>query len=147
MIPALRSIEYTVADLEPCLELLVGLMGLELIGRFHHPVMDAEVAQLRSGSMTINLLCPTDTGQGRAMSRPDPRLSQLTFTVGAEQEVAIVRRRLVEGGAAVIERDERMFVLDAHMIKGLFGSDSAIVVCSEDEATSEDEAIDGNAGG
>lgn len=140
MIPTLRSIEYTVADLEPCLELLVGLMGLELVGRFHHPVIDAEVAQLRSGSMTVDLLCPTDTAQGTAMPRPDPRLSQLTFTVGAAQELAGLRRRLVEGGAAVVECDEGMFLLDSQMIHGLFGTDSAIVVCLEDEATDADRS-------
>ncbi len=138
VIPELRSIEYTVADLEPCLELLVSLMRLELVGRFHHPDLDAEVAQVRSGSMTINLLCPTDTGQGRAMPQPDPRLSQLTLVVRSAEEVATIRRRLVEGGAAVIERDERMFLLDAHMIKGLFGTDSAIVVSSDEEATDVD---------
>jgi hypothetical protein len=136
--PRLRSLEFTVVDLEPCLELFVGLIGLELVDRFRHPTLDCEVAQLRSDAMTVNLLCPTDTGQGTPMPFPEVRMSQLTFTLDATDAIDPLRQRLIEGGAAVVQRDDGMLFLDSHLINGLFGTSATFVFCVEE--TDEDAA-------
>jgi hypothetical protein len=138
--PRLRSLEFTVEDLEPCLDLLVGLIGLELVARYQHPTLDADVAQLRSDDMTVNLLCPTDTGERTPMPFPEVRMSQLTFTLDASEAMDPLRQRLVEGGAAVVQRDDGMIFLDAHLVEGLFGTSATFVFCAEE--TDEDPADD-----
>jgi hypothetical protein len=144
--PRLRSLEFTVEDLEPCLELLVGLIGLELVARFRHPDLDAEVAQLRSDDMTLNLLCPTDTGRGTPMPFPEVRMSQLTFTLDASEAMDPLRDRLVEGGAAVVQRDDGLIFLDNHLVNGLFGTSATFVFCPEEgdeDLVDDDPAVDG----
>jgi hypothetical protein len=128
----LTALEYTVADLEPCLQLFVGLLGLELVDRARHPALDAEVARISAGSVMINLLCPTDTGMGRPFPNPERRMSQLTFGLGSVTELAELGNSLAEAGAAVVERDEALSYIDADMIKGLLGTDAAMVFCVEE---------------
>lgn len=115
-------------------------MGLELSGRFQHEQLDAEVAQVRSGQVSINLMCPTDTGVGRPVPAPEERMSQVTFTVGNREALAALRDRLAEGGAAVVERGEDLFYIDSDLVKGLFGTDAAIVFCTEGADGGDTEA-------
>lgn len=130
-LPVLHSIEFTVNDIDECLELLVDVMGLELVGRSRHPVLDADVAQVNSSLPAINLLCPSDTGNGRPLPNPDPRLSQLTFVVSDPDALATLRDTLVENGAAVVQRDKDLIVIDPQMIRGLLGADTAIVFSTD----------------
>jgi catechol 2,3-dioxygenase-like lactoylglutathione lyase family enzyme len=126
----LTSIEFTVGDIEQCIELFAGLVGLELVGRAPHPFLDAEVAQLQAGPVTINLLCPTDTGRGDPVLVPRVRMSQLTFAV-PDRELDGLRLHLAGGGAPVRNPDAGLVVLDPGMIESLLGAEAAVVFCAE----------------
>jgi catechol 2,3-dioxygenase-like lactoylglutathione lyase family enzyme len=125
-VPQLVSIEFTVPDLAPCVELLRGVLGFESVGPERHPVIDADIFRFLAGSVVITLLCPTDTGVGVPHSTPEPRLSQLNFTV-PRAAMDGVRVGLEGAGAVVVEREDSLFYLDPEMVKGLFGAEAAFV--------------------
>ncbi len=136
--PHLVAIEFTVADLAPCLELFGTIFGLEVEPTFRHPTLDADVAQVQGGGVVINLLCPTDTGRGVPHGNPEPRLSQLNFVVRSTGELAALRRRCEEAGAAVVERGDALFYVDSHMTSGLLGADATLVFSSEESESGSD---------
>ena len=123
--PQLVSIEFTVPDLGPCIALFRDVLGMTIRGPERHPVLDASLVQVETGAIVLTLLCPTDTGNGVPHSFPDPRLSQLNFALPAD-ELAAVRSRLEEAGAAVVDHRE-LFVVDPELVKGLLGADAALV--------------------
>jgi hypothetical protein len=129
--PQLVAIEFTVADLAPCLELFGGVLGLEVGPTFRHETLDAEVAQIDAGGVLINLLCPTDTGSGIPHGNPEPRLSQLNFVVPTAEALGALRRRCESSGAAVVQRSEDLFYVDSHMSSGLLGADATLVFSAE----------------
>jgi len=131
--PQLVAVEFTVADLTPCLDLLGGALGLEVAPICRHPTIDADVAQVSAGGIVINLLCPTDTGVGVPLANPEPRLSQLNFAVPLPDELADLRSDCERAGAAVVERGETLFYIDSHMTNGMLGADASLVFSSEDE--------------
>ncbi len=130
--PHLVAIEFTVADLAPCLELFGGVLGLEVGPTLRHPTLDADVAQVQADGVVINLLCPTDTGQGVPHGNPEPRLSQLNFLAASTEELASLRRRCEGAGAAVVERGDELFYIDSQMSSGLLGVDATLVFSSEE---------------
>jgi hypothetical protein len=134
--PQLVAVEFTVADLAPCLNLLAGVLGLEAAPICRHPTIDADVAQIHAGGVVINLLCPTDTGDGVPIGKPEPRLSQLNFVLGLSDELAELRNRCEEAGAAVVERDETLFYIDSHMTTGVLGADATLVFSCEESPES-----------
>ncbi len=129
--PNLVAIEFTVADLAPCLALFGEVLGLPVGPTFRHATLDAEVAQVNAGDVTINILCPTDTGSGIPHGNPEPRLSQLNFVVQTADALAALRRRCEGAGAAVVERGEDLFYVDSHMSSGLLGAEATLVFSSE----------------
>lgn len=130
--PHLVAIEFTVADLTPCLELFGGVLGLEMTPVHRHPTIDAEVVQVNANGMVINLLCSTDTGNGSPLANPEPRLSQLNFVLPVSDDVAKLRKRCEEAGAAVVERDESLFYIDSHMSSGMLGPEATLVFSTEE---------------
>jgi hypothetical protein len=140
--PRIAYLEYTVSDLEPCIRFF-GLMGLELVGPSRHPVLDADVAQVWAGPLAINLLRPTDTGQGIPITDPEPHMSQVTFVMHEDDALHRLRHRLIEGGAAVFDRHERLFFVDPHMIGGLLGSEVSFVFCTEETAVAGENRATG----
>jgi hypothetical protein len=139
--PNLVAIEFTVADLAPCLALFGDVLGLEVGPTFRHATLDAEVAQVNAGNVIINILCPTDTGHGIPHGDPEPRLSQLNFVVPSADALVALRRRCESAGAAVVERGEDLFYVDSHMSSGLLGTEATLVFSSErtEENTGGDE--------
>lgn len=131
--PQLVAIEFTVADLTPCLDLLGGVLGLEVSATCRHPTIDADVVQVSAGGIVINLLCPTDTGTGVPLANPEPRLSQLNFAVPLPDALADLRRLCEGAGAAVVERGETLFYIDSHMTSGMLGPEASLVFSSEDQ--------------
>src|SRR5947209_8150342 len=113
--PSVTSLEFTVHDLDQCLDLLVDAIGFELQFRDRHPTLDAEVATVDAGGVRINLVCPSDTGVGAPLENTDRRMSQLDIVVPDEGDAAALKARLVEAGAAVVERDE-LFFLDLSVV-------------------------------
>jgi hypothetical protein len=131
--PQLVAIEFTVADLTPCLDLLSGVLGFEVAPICRHPTIDADVVQVSAGGIVINLLCPTDTGAGIPLANPEPRLSQLNFAVPLSGELADLRSRCEGAGAPVVERGDTLFYIDSHMTNGILGADASLVFSSEDD--------------
>lgn len=130
--PRLAAVEFTVTDLAPCLALFAGIVGLEVTPPCRHPTIDADVAQIDAGGVVINLLCPTDTGTGTPLANPEPRLSQLNFTLGVSDELAELRSKFEEARGAVVERDETLFYIDSQMTTGVLGVDATLVFsCTE----------------
>jgi len=132
--PRLAALEFTVAELAPCLALFGGVLGLEVSAVCRHPTIDADVAQVVAGDVLINLLCPTDTGSGTPLAKPEPRLSQLNFGLGAPDELGELRSRCQEGGAAVVAVGDQLFYLDSQMTTGLLGADATLVFSSDQAA-------------
>jgi hypothetical protein len=129
-VPRLVSLEFTVADLDPCVRLFGEVLGLEILGPDRHGVLDADIVHVMAGRIIITLLCPTDTGSGVPHSRPYPHLSQVNFTVH-HNALGELRSRLESAGAAVVERDQ-LFFIDPEMVKGMFGEDAAFVFSSDE---------------
>jgi hypothetical protein len=136
-LPELAAIEFTVADLAPCVTLFADVLGLEVTPPSRHPTLDAEVVQVNAGGVVINLLCPTDRGEGTPLVNPEPRLSQLNFVLGAVDAVHALRHRFIEAGGAVVERDASLFYIDSQMSIGVLGADATLVF-SCDEAPMEE---------
>jgi catechol 2,3-dioxygenase-like lactoylglutathione lyase family enzyme len=122
----LVSLEFVVPDLDACLKLFNGAMGMEIVGRGRHDVIDAEIAQVAAGDIVITFLQPTDTGVGVFHSSPAPRLSQLNFEV-PPGEMDQMCSEIEEAGAAVVERSEALFYVDAKMIEELLGAETSLV--------------------
>lgn len=125
--PHLIAIEFTVADLAPCLELFGEVLGFEVGPTFRHPTIDADVAQVHAGGALINLLCPTDTQQGVPHTNPEPRVSQLNFVLPSADALALLRRRCEAAGAAVVERGDDLFYVDSQMSSGVLGAEATLV--------------------
>jgi hypothetical protein len=125
--PVVAALEYTVHDLDQCLDLLVEAMGFPLEYRDRHPQLDAEVAAVNAGGVRINLVSPTDSGVGIPLENTDNRMSQLNIVVPTEGDAATLKARLVAAGAPVVERDG-LFFLDTSMMQALFGVTTAFVM-------------------
>jgi hypothetical protein len=141
--PTLVALEFTVADLDQCVAMLAGAVGLTLVGRSRHSVFDAEVAQLQSGSVLINLLSPTDTGQGSPLPNPETRMSQMTFCLPGD-DVRGLENTLVEAGAPVIVGEDDYVAVDESVAAGLLGTNTALLFCSR--ALLEEGPIDAEPG-
>jgi hypothetical protein len=130
--PQLVAVEFTVPDLAPCIELFGEVLGLEVEPTFRHPVLDADVVQVRAGAILINLLCPTDTGHGVPHADPEPRLSQLNFVAPSVDALVALRRRCEDAGAAVVERGDELFYVDSQMSSGLLGAEATLVFSAQE---------------
>ena len=131
--PSLMAAEYIVGDLDRAEELLVDLMGLEVIQRTRHPEFDADLVVLSSGPVAISLLHPTDIGDRPPFPMPEPKLGQLTFGIDDQEAFLKLRTRLVDGGAAVVHGGPRIFHLPEPFVAGVLGSSPALVVLDTSE--------------
>jgi hypothetical protein len=119
--PAVLVLEYVVAELDQALELLVDLIGLQVVQRYPHPSFDAEVVTLRAGTVAITLLHPTDVGDRPPFASPDPRLAQVTLGVPGADGVPQLVERLNQAGAATVLAGPGAY-LAPQMIEAIFGS-------------------------
>lgn len=119
MPPRLLALEYVVEDLEPVLELLVDLLGLEVISRGRHPALDADVVTLDLGTVALTLIHPTAEGDRPALGRPDCNLTQLILESG--DPLADVTDRLGEAGVGVVVDGPSMIHLSAQTTAAVFG--------------------------
>jgi hypothetical protein len=119
--PAVLVLEYVVAQLDQALELLVDIIGLEIVQRYAHPAFDAEVVTLRAGAVAITLLHPTDVGDRPPFGAPDPRLSQVTFGIPGADGVPQLVARLNEKGAATVLTGPGAY-LAPQMVNAIFGA-------------------------
>jgi catechol 2,3-dioxygenase-like lactoylglutathione lyase family enzyme len=120
--PALASLEFVVDDLDKALELLVDLMGLELLSREPHATLAADVALLAAGPIAISVIQETETVERMPLSSPEPRLAQMVFTIGSETELLNLRDHFIDAGASVVSDSPTMFHLSESMIEGVFGA-------------------------
>lgn len=117
--PRLLSLEYVVDDLDRALELLVDLLGLELIDRHPHPALDAEVVTLDLGTVVLTLLHPTAVGDRPAVSAVACNLAQLLVEV--DEPIEQLNERLAERGAGVVVDGPTMSHLSAQTTASVFG--------------------------
>ncbi len=125
--PELIAVEFVVSDLGPILELLGRVLGLEVAQVCRHPVIDADLAQVKAGGVLINLICPTDTGEGSPIVDPETRMSQINFLVGSLGELHGLRNRCRDAGAAVVDLPDQVFYIDSAMTSGVLGVDALLV--------------------
>ena len=119
--PAVLVLEYVVAELDQALELLVDVIGLQVVQRYAHPAFDAEVVTLRAGTVAITLLHPTDVGDRPPFASPDPRLAQVTLGVAGADGVPKLVERLNDKGAATVLAGTGAY-LAPQMIEAVFGT-------------------------
>ena len=134
------SVEFVVDDLERAEEFLVGLMGLEILQRSRHAEFDADLVLLRSGSVTLSLLHPTDIGDRPPFPAVEPKLAHLTFVVEDEDEFVAMRSRLVAAGAAVAHNGPRMFHLPEGFMQSVLGAAPAFAVVQVGEPGEDDRS-------
>jgi hypothetical protein len=114
-------LEYVVEELDQALQLLVDVVGFDVIDRYPHAGFDAEVVTLRAGAVAINLIHPTDVGDRPPFGSPEPRLAQITVGVPGEDGVAALAGRLADAGAAVVAAQGSIY-LAPKMIEAVFGT-------------------------
>lgn len=119
--PAVLVMEYVVAELDRALELLVDIVGFQVVQRYAHAAFDADVVTLRAGSVAITLLHPTDVGDRPPFGSPDPRLAQVTLGVPGADGVPRLVERLNEAGAATVLAGTGAY-LAPQMIEAVFGT-------------------------
>lgn len=123
--PTVIGIELLVRDLEPALLALTDGFGCELAWRGPSPDVDAEVAVLDAGAITITLIAPTSTGRPTIPDQ-QPRLSQLVFGLDAAElpdRIAALR----ELGIAVADDGLRPYV-PPKVAEGVLGERTALVL-------------------
>lgn len=129
------GIELLVTRIDAALMTFTEGLGCELAFRGPSPDVDAEVAVLDAGSITITLICPTATGR---MPIPDqqPRLSQLVFGAAAADlsDVASALRSLGLGVAG--DETTRVYVPPS-VAEGVVGASTAVVVSAFDASPPE----------
>ncbi|HTO01610.1 MAG TPA: hypothetical protein VL068_13145 [Microthrixaceae bacterium] len=125
MPPQLVSLEYVVEDLERVLELLVGLVGLSVIDRRPHPVLDAEVVVLDLGPVVLTLIHPTSDGDRTPVNPVSCNLTQLVLTV--DEPLEQLTGRLAEAGVGVIVDSPSMSHLSLQTTNSVFGVAPALV--------------------
>ncbi len=128
MPPTLVALEYVVDDLDRALELLVDLLGFEVVDRADHPSLDAEMVTVDIGPVAVTLLHPTAAGDRRALSPPACNLSQLVFTT--DEPLTELTDRLAERGTGVVVDGAAMAHLSAQTTASVFGVAPALVFTS-----------------
>lgn len=128
------GIELLVPGIDAALTTFTEALGCELAWRGPSPDVDAEVAVLDAGAITITLISPTSTGRPAIPDR-EPRLSQLVFgtDTGSVAGIAAALRGL--GIAVAGDEDARVYVPPT-VAEGVLGARTALVVTAFDEATS-----------
>jgi len=137
--PSLIALEFVVEKLDEALELLVDLLGMELVDRYPHPEFDAEVALLNAGPIAISLLSPGE-GSGRPYPESKPRLAQMTLSVDDEAAFRSMRDRLAAAGASTVHVNPGLFLLSPHLTENLFGESPAIVLMLPPKEDSADRS-------
>lgn len=132
MPPKLIALEYVVDDLERVLELFVDLIGLPVINREPHPVLDAEVVTLELGDVLLTLIHPTTDGDRKPVNPMDSNLSQILVQV--DEPLAGLTNRLAEAGAGVIVDSPYMNHLSLQSTQSIFGVAPALVFVAPDDA-------------
>lgn len=143
MPPQLIALEYVVEDLERVLELLVDLIGLEVIRQERHPTLDAEMVTLELGQVVLTLIHPTADGDRKPVNRMASNLSQLVIQI--DEPIAELTRRLGEGGAGVVVDTPAMSHLSLQSTESIFGVAPSLVFVGPDDIDGADTP-DGPAG-
>ena len=120
--PALVRLEWLVERLEPAVDLLCNRVGFEFLQHARHPVLDADVALLRTGHVGLLLVCPTSTGDGQPVLDPTPGMTQLVFGVDGSGGYDALREKLIESGAAVSDDGPDELHLARAMVEDVFGT-------------------------
>jgi catechol 2,3-dioxygenase-like lactoylglutathione lyase family enzyme len=131
----LLSVELLVEGVERTIELLSGVLGLELIERRPATDVAGEIAILQAGDVAITLFAPAAEGPGRVLAERTPRLSQLVFAAtddAADPDAAdptiTLRDRALDAGLAVEPLGARGFFVTPECAEGVLGTSTAIVV-------------------
>jgi hypothetical protein len=139
--PTVIGLELLVPDIAPALETLTSALGCEIAWTGPSAGLDADVAVLDAGPITITLISPTRTGR-RAIPDQQPRLTQLVFGV-EEPGVSQVITGLRSLGLAVEDGDGGRPYIPPAVAEGVLGWRAALVVTPLSPA---DEAADDEGG-
>lgn len=120
------GIELLVPELLPAVETLTRGFECELAWTGPSEGVDADVAVLDAGAITITLICPTQTGR-RAIPDRQPRLTQLVFGVDGG-DVTTVVDGLRALGLAVEDGDGARPYIPPAVAEGVLGFRTALVV-------------------
>jgi hypothetical protein len=126
--PLLVAIEYVVDDLDRALEVLVDLMGFEIVQRGPHPTLDAEQVLVDAGPVSFSLLHPTADGDRMAIVEPFSNPAQLIFTLPDDRSVGRLATAMSEAGASVMLDDPSTFHLSAQATESIFGRAPSFVI-------------------
>lgn len=140
------GIEVLVPELLPAVETLTRCFGCEVAWTGPSQGVDADVAVLDAGAITITLICPTQTGRAAIPDRT-PRLTQLVFGVD-DGDVAPVVDALRGLGLAVEDDDGARPYVPPAVAEGVFGFRMALVVdrgVADHSDTDGDQALAGGA--
>lgn len=125
------SIELVVEDLDRSLELLTGVLGLELLWRGPSALVTGEMATVDAGGCLLTLLEPASSGEGTILAERTPRLSQLV--VGASPaDVVRLHEAAVTAGLACAPSGRGFFVTPESAV-GALGQPVAVVVTPVEE--------------
>ncbi len=131
----LLSVELLVEGAERTIELLGGVLGLEVIERRPSTDVAGEVVIMQAGDVTITLFAPATEGPGRVLAERTPRLSQLVFAAVDDDAdhpdtdpTTTLRERALEAGLAIEQFGERGFFVTPECAEGVLGTNTAIVV-------------------
>ena len=131
--PTLIGLELLVPDIGPAVQVFTEAFGCEVAWEGRSSEIDADVAVLDAGAVTITLVAPTETG-GPILPDPSPRLSQLVFgaATGAVDAAVATLRGL---GLAVAESGRRPFVPPG-VAEGVLGAKTALVLTPAEQLDS-----------
>jgi hypothetical protein len=115
-----------VDSLDRALELLVGILGCDLIERRRSENPLGEIALVDAGSIVLSLLEPASAGPGYVVPIRDPRFSQLVFGATGDDDGA--EHRCIDVGLAVTHLGEGGWYLAPPVTAGALGVSTAIVV-------------------
>ncbi len=124
--PKLVALEFVVKDLNTIIALLCDVIGFELVQKGRHSIYDADIAIVSAGELALSLLQPTTTDDGLFFPSPDPRLSQLTFSVPSVSYVDELVERISEAGVPVHENESVVFI-DQQMVEEVLGRSPTFV--------------------
>lgn len=131
MPPRLIALEYIVEDLDRVLELLVDLVGLEVLDRGPHPSLDAETVTIELGDVVVTLVHPTADGDRPPVNRLASNLSQILIQL--DEPLADLISRLGEAGAGVVVDSPTMGHLSVQSTESIFGVAPSLVFIEQED--------------
>lgn len=131
----LLGVELLVESIERAVEILVNVLGGELVQRESASALSGQMAMVRLDTLLLTVVEPSSYGPGPILADRSPRMTQLVLGESGIGAVAERHHLVTEAGLATSRLGDTGFFITPESVAGALGFPLAIVCTDFDDAT------------